>query len=198
MPGIFTFRVERVEHEGVVGIRAVSDAKSACDDLSKCGPPKCGPYDEAGDARQDSPGGARGLRRERVSQGIWSTTSCGPPDVQGAVYTTFRTRRALPGLVDEFSARLAEAMAAASPGAHGGSARCRPRSPRGSRRSPAPGPRPHPAAGVGEPGAAYQSKRLEVHGRFASLIQAYLDDAVAEGSIPPLDTRVAPWRGWGR
>jgi AcrR family transcriptional regulator len=46
-------------------------------------------------------------------------------------------------------------------------------------------------------GPAYQSKRLEVHERFASLIQAYLDDAVAEGSIPPLNTRVATlaWLG---
>src|SRR6266851_4828629 len=40
-------------------------------------------------------------------------------------------------------------------------------------------------------GPAYQVKRLEVHDRFASLIQAHLDEAVAEGSIPSLDTRVA-------
>ena len=35
------------------------------------------------------------------------------------------------------------------------------------------------------------------HERFASLIQAYLDDAVAEGSIPPQDPRVATlaWLG---
>jgi hypothetical protein len=46
-------------------------------------------------------------------------------------------------------------------------------------------------------GPAYQSKRLEVHERFASLIQAHLDEAVAEGSIPPLHTRVATlaWLG---
>ncbi len=46
-------------------------------------------------------------------------------------------------------------------------------------------------------GKAYEAKRAEVHGRFAALIQVYLDQAVAEGSIPPLDTRVATlaWLG---
>ena len=46
-------------------------------------------------------------------------------------------------------------------------------------------------------GKAYGAKRAEVHGRFASLIQAYLDQAVTEGSIPPLDTRIATlaWLG---
>jgi hypothetical protein len=46
-------------------------------------------------------------------------------------------------------------------------------------------------------GRPYQAKRLEVHARFATLIQAHLDEAVAEGSIPPLDTRVATlaWLG---
>jgi TetR/AcrR family fatty acid metabolism transcriptional regulator len=46
-------------------------------------------------------------------------------------------------------------------------------------------------------GKAYETKRAEVHGRFAALIQGYLDQAVAEGSIPPLDTRVATlaWLG---
>ena len=36
-----------------------------------------------------------------------------------------------------------------------------------------------------------------LHGRFAALIQAHLNKAVAEGSIPPLDTRVATlaWLG---
>ena len=40
-------------------------------------------------------------------------------------------------------------------------------------------------------------KRAEVHGRFAALVQAHLDEAVAERSIPPLDTRVATlmWLG---
>ena len=46
-------------------------------------------------------------------------------------------------------------------------------------------------------GPAYAAKRAEVHGRFAALIQAHLDQAVAEGSIPPVDTRVATlaWLG---
>ncbi|HUG38380.1 MAG TPA: hypothetical protein VML54_15590, partial [Candidatus Limnocylindrales bacterium] len=43
----------------------------------------------------------------------------------------------------------------------------------------------------------YQVKRAEIHGQFAALIGRYLDHAVAEGAIPPLDTRVATlaWLG---
>ena len=46
-------------------------------------------------------------------------------------------------------------------------------------------------------GGLWETKRAEVHGRFAALIQGYLDEAAAEGSIPPLDTRVATlaWLG---
>ena len=46
-------------------------------------------------------------------------------------------------------------------------------------------------------GVTYQAKRAEVAGRFAALIQGYLDEAAAEGSIAPLDTRVATlaWLG---
>ena len=46
-------------------------------------------------------------------------------------------------------------------------------------------------------GATYQAKRAEVAGRFAALIQGYLDEAAAEGSIAPLDTHVATlaWLG---
>ena len=46
-------------------------------------------------------------------------------------------------------------------------------------------------------GRAYEAKRAEVHGRFAALIRAHLDEAVSEGSISPLDTRVATlaWLG---
>src|SRR5204863_9663807 len=40
-------------------------------------------------------------------------------------------------------------------------------------------------------GSVWEMKRAEVHGRFAALIQAYLDEAVAEGAIAPGDTRVA-------
>lgn len=46
-------------------------------------------------------------------------------------------------------------------------------------------------------GPLYEAKRAEVHGRFAALIQGYLDEAVAERAIAPLDTRVATlvWLG---
>jgi TetR/AcrR family fatty acid metabolism transcriptional regulator len=46
-------------------------------------------------------------------------------------------------------------------------------------------------------GPAYQRKRAEVADRFAALIQGYLDDAVADGSLPAVDTRVATlaWLG---
>lgn len=46
-------------------------------------------------------------------------------------------------------------------------------------------------------GATWEAKRSEVHERFAALIRGYLDEAVAEGAIPPLDTRVATlaWLG---
>lgn len=46
-------------------------------------------------------------------------------------------------------------------------------------------------------GSLWETKRSEVHGRFAALIQGYLDEAVAEGSIPALDTRVATLAGLG-
>lgn len=46
-------------------------------------------------------------------------------------------------------------------------------------------------------GATYQAKRAEVAGRFAALIRGYLDEAVTDGAIAPLDTRVATlaWLG---
>ncbi len=46
-------------------------------------------------------------------------------------------------------------------------------------------------------GPLYQAKRSEVAGRFAALIRGYLDEAVADGSIERLDTRVATlaWLG---
>jgi TetR/AcrR family transcriptional regulator, fatty acid metabolism regulator protein len=118
---------------------------------------------------------------------------------KGAVYHHFPNKEALfLALVDEFSVRLAEAVAAGIAGAHGGLGKVQAALTAGLEtfahhrdlarilllESVSLGP-------------AYQSKRLEVHGRFASLIQAHLDDAVAEGSIPALDTRVATlaWLG---
>lgn len=48
------------------------------------------------------------------------------------------------------------------------------------------------AVGVGP---EVERARLEIHRRFASLIQRHLDRAVAEGSIPPQDTALAA-RAW--
>jgi TetR/AcrR family fatty acid metabolism transcriptional regulator len=44
-------------------------------------------------------------------------------------------------------------------------------------------------------GPAYAQKRREVLDRFAALVRHHLDEAIAEGSIPPLDTGVAA-RAW--
>jgi AcrR family transcriptional regulator len=46
-------------------------------------------------------------------------------------------------------------------------------------------------------GPTYEAKRALVHRRFADLIKGYLDEAAAEGSIPPLNTEVATlaWLG---
>ncbi len=40
-------------------------------------------------------------------------------------------------------------------------------------------------------GRAFQAETNALHARFAALIQGYLDEAVNEGIVPPLDTRVA-------
>jgi AcrR family transcriptional regulator len=118
---------------------------------------------------------------------------------KGAVYHHFPNKEALfLALVDELSARLATAVTAAIERSHG---------PLGKVEAAL-------RAGIetfaehrelarilllesASLGKAYQAKRAEVHGRFAALIQVYLDQAVAEGSIPPLDTRVATlaWLG---
>jgi AcrR family transcriptional regulator len=118
---------------------------------------------------------------------------------KGAVYHHFPNKEALfLALVDEFSARLEEAVAAGIAGAHGGLGKVQAALTAGLETFA----RHRDLARIlllesVSLGPAYQSKRLEVHGRFASLIQAYLDDAVAEGSIPPQDTRVATlaWLG---
>ncbi|HSE03792.1 MAG TPA: TetR/AcrR family transcriptional regulator [Methylomirabilota bacterium] len=118
---------------------------------------------------------------------------------KGAVYHHFPSKEALYlALVDEFSARLAEGMAVAIGNAHGALGKVQAALTAGletfSRHRDLARILLLESASLGP---AYQSKRLEVHERFASLIQAYLDDAVAEGSIPPLDTRVATlaWLG---
>jgi hypothetical protein len=40
-------------------------------------------------------------------------------------------------------------------------------------------------------GRVFQSETNSLHDRFSRLIQGYLDDAVAAGAVPPLDTRIA-------
>ncbi len=118
---------------------------------------------------------------------------------KGAVYHHFPNKEALfLALVDEFSARLAEAVAAAIADAHGALGKVQAALTAGLETFA----RHRDLARIlllesVSLGPAYQSKRLEVHERFASLIQAHLDEAVAEGSIPPLHTRVATlaWLG---
>ncbi len=46
-------------------------------------------------------------------------------------------------------------------------------------------------------GTVFEKKRLEVTDRFAALIKTYLDEAVAVGDIPPIDTLVVShaWMG---
>ena len=43
-------------------------------------------------------------------------------------------------------------------------------------------------AGAG--GRGFQAETNALHDRFANLIQSYLDDAVAQGTIPAIDTRI--------
>lgn len=50
------------------------------------------------------------------------------------------------------------------------------------------------AAGLGH---AFNDKLFELHAGFAELIKRYLDRAVAEGSIPPLDTEIAAYAWLG-
>jgi len=42
-------------------------------------------------------------------------------------------------------------------------------------------------------GQTFEEKRLEILARFAAIIKSYLDQAVSEGDIPPLDTEVAAY-----
>jgi AcrR family transcriptional regulator len=118
---------------------------------------------------------------------------------KGAVYHHFPNKEALfLALVDEFSARLADAIAGAIAGAHGALGKVE----AALRAGLETFARHRELARIlllesVSLGPAYEAKRAEVHGRFAALIRAYLDEAVAEGSIAPLDTRVATlaWLG---
>jgi TetR/AcrR family transcriptional regulator, fatty acid metabolism regulator protein len=118
---------------------------------------------------------------------------------KGAVYHHFPNKEALfLALVDEFAARLAERIAVAIGGAHGALGKVE-----AALRAGLETFADHRELArivlleSVRLGAAYESKRAEVHRRFGALIQGYLDQAVAEGSIPPLDTRVATlaWLG---
>ena len=42
-------------------------------------------------------------------------------------------------------------------------------------------------------GAAFEEKRMQILDRLADVIKTYLDQAVAEGEIPPLDTRITAY-----
>ena len=118
---------------------------------------------------------------------------------KGAVYHHFPNKEALfLALVDEFAGRLAEAVASAIGRAHGALGKVEAAVTAGLETFA----RHRDLARIlllesVSLGPAYQSKRQEVHGRFAALIQAHLDEAAAEGSIPPVDTRVATlaWLG---
>lgn len=118
---------------------------------------------------------------------------------KGAVYHHFPNKEALfLALVDEFAARLAERVAGAIAGARGALGKVEAALRAGLETFAAH--RELARILLLESvslGPAYQAKRVEVHGRFAALIRGYLDEAVAEGSIPPLDTRVATlaWLG---
>jgi AcrR family transcriptional regulator len=118
---------------------------------------------------------------------------------KGAVYHHFPNKEAVfLALVDEFAERLAAAVAATVAERHGALAKVE-------------GALTAALTTFAENerrarlilleavslGATYQAKRAEVAGRFAALIQGYLDEASHEGSIAPLDTRIATlaWLG---
>jgi AcrR family transcriptional regulator len=118
---------------------------------------------------------------------------------KGAVYHHFPNKEAVfLALVDDFAARLAASVAATIAERHGALAKVE-------------GALTAALTTFAEDerlarlilleavslGATYQAKRAEVAGRFAALIQGYLDEAVTEGSIAPLDTHVATlaWPG---
>ena len=46
-------------------------------------------------------------------------------------------------------------------------------------------------------GAAFEEKRLQVYDRFAALVKTYLDQAIREGDIPPVDTNIAAYAWMG-
>jgi TetR/AcrR family fatty acid metabolism transcriptional regulator len=118
---------------------------------------------------------------------------------KGAVYHHFPTKEALfLALVDEFAAHLAAAVAGAIRSRRGALGKVE-----GALAAALETFSRHRQLArillleAVSLGATYEAKRAEVHRRFADLIQGYLDEAVAEGAIPPLDTAVATlaWLG---
>jgi TetR/AcrR family fatty acid metabolism transcriptional regulator len=114
---------------------------------------------------------------------------------KGALYHHFPGKLDLfSALVDEFSGGLAAAVTAAIAGQRGGLARVE-----AALRAAIETFGRHRALArivlVEAPGLspAYAERRRQVLGRFAALVRHYLDQAAAEGSIPPLDTEVAAW-----
>jgi len=118
---------------------------------------------------------------------------------KGAVYHHFPNKEALfLALVDDFAGRLAQAVAEAIGRSHGALAKVEAALRAGLETFA--GNRELARILLLEAvslGPAYEKKRAEIHERFAALIRGYLDEAAAEGSIPPLDTRVATlaWLG---
>ena len=118
---------------------------------------------------------------------------------KGAVYHHFPTKEAIfLALVDDFSARLGGAVAGSVASRHGALAKVE-GAVSAALTTFADDERLArlillEAVSVGP---TYQTKRAEVTERFATLIQGYLDEAVADGSLAPLDTRVATlaWLG---
>lgn len=118
---------------------------------------------------------------------------------KGAVYHHFPNKEAVfLALVDDFAARLATAVAAGVGARRGALAKVE--GALGAALATFAGNERLARLILLEAvslGPLYQAKRAEVAGRFAALIQAYLDEAVADGSIRRLDTRVATlaWLG---
>ena len=136
----------------------------------------------------------KGYHRARVDDIVRASATS-----KGAVYHHFPNKQAVfLALVDDFAARLTRGVAAAIAARQGAPARVQ-----GALMAAL-----DTFAGnerlarlilleAASLGPVYQAKRAEVAGRFAALIRGYLDEAVADGSIPPLDTAVATlaWLG---
>ncbi len=118
---------------------------------------------------------------------------------KGAIYHHFPTKEALfLALVDEFSNHLATAVAQVIESRHGALGKVE-----GALQAALETFARHRELArillleAVSLGPTYEAKRAEVHNRFAALIKGYLDQAVGEGSIPPLNTEVATlaWLG---